>query len=143
MLNLNTGSLFLLTAKKKAVGREVEKFKCLILLTMNTKHDTQSKSVNTPSNTFANSILSSVFSREHEEDDSNSFEQITIEEPKQENADMVNSILSRLENKKEKAAVNLRLEAEEIEALPFDLSALETEGIFLNIDTHGLGSLTR
>lgn len=110
---------------------------------MNTKQGTQSISVNTPSNTFANSILSSVFSNKQNENGLEFSETTALEESKQENTDMVNSILSRLENKKEKAAVNLRLEAEEIEALPFDLSALETEGIFLNIDTHGFGSLTR
>lgn len=110
---------------------------------MNTKHDTQSTSVNTSSNSFANSVLSSVFSSKQKASGLEFSKLPASKDAKQENADMVNSILSRLESKREKAAVNLRLEAEEVEALPFDLSALETEGIFLNIDTHGFGSLTR
>jgi hypothetical protein len=108
---------------------------------MTIKQDIQPTSSNKPTGDLANSILSSVFS--NKQDKSNSPEQITTEKPKQENADVVNSILSRLENKKEKAATNLGVAAEEVETLPFDLSQLETEGIFLNIDTHGFGSLTR
>ena len=43
-------------------------------------------------------------------------------------------ILSRLQSKKETAAVNLGISAAEVETMPFDLSQLETEGIFLNVD---------
>ena len=35
------------------------------------------------------------------------------------------------------------IDAEEVETMPFDLSALETEGIFLNIDASGFGALYR
>ena len=56
----------------------------------------------------------------------------------QTNAAQISSILSRLESKKEDAAVNLGISASEVETLPFDLSALETEGIFLNIDCRRL-----
>lgn len=52
-------------------------------------------------------------------------------------------ILSRLENKKEKAAVNLGIRAGEVETMPFDLSQLETEGIFLNVDCRGFSTLER
>lgn len=52
-------------------------------------------------------------------------------------------ILSRLNNKKEKAAVNLGLTAAEVETLPFDLTQLETEGVFLNVDCRGFGTLER
>jgi hypothetical protein len=61
----------------------------------------------------------------------------------QTNAAKVSSILSRLEAKKEDAAVNLGISASEVETLPFDLSALETEGIFLNIDCRGFSTLER
>ncbi len=56
---------------------------------------------------------------------------------------VTNRILSRLEGKKEQAAVNLGIGANEVETMPFDLSALETEGIFLNIDARGFGALTK
>lgn len=59
------------------------------------------------------------------------------------NAAHVSSILSRLESKKDDAAVNLGINASEVETLPFDLSALETEGIFLNIDCRGFSTLER
>jgi hypothetical protein len=61
----------------------------------------------------------------------------------QTNAAKVSSILSRLDSKKEDAAVNLGISASEVETLPFDLSALETEGIFLNIDCRGFSTLER
>lgn len=52
-------------------------------------------------------------------------------------------ILNRLNNKKEKAAVNLGISAAEVETMPFDLSQLETEGIFLNVDCRGFSTLER
>lgn len=62
---------------------------------------------------------------------------------KSENPNRVSQILTRLENKKEQAAVNLGIKSSEVETLPFDLSQLETEGIFLNIDCRGFGALSR
>jgi hypothetical protein len=59
------------------------------------------------------------------------------------NAKTVNQILSRLESKKEQAAVNLGIGTNEVETIPFDLSMLETEGIFLNVDASGFGVLER
>jgi len=52
-------------------------------------------------------------------------------------------ILSRLRSKKEEAAVNLGIAASEVETMPFDLSQLETEGIFLNVDCRGFSTLER
>jgi hypothetical protein len=52
-------------------------------------------------------------------------------------------ILNRLNNKKEKAAVNLGITTAEVETMPFDLSQLETEGIFLNVDCRGFSTLER
>lgn len=59
------------------------------------------------------------------------------------NSNTVNQILSRLANKKEQAAVNLGIGKDDVETIPFDLSQLETEGIFLNIDASGFGVLER
>lgn len=56
---------------------------------------------------------------------------------------MARSILIRLEERKEKAAVELGIAIDEVESLPFDLSTLESEGIFMNIDCRGFGSLVR
>lgn len=58
-------------------------------------------------------------------------------------SDLVRSVLSRVEQRKEKAAVELGIGVTEVESLPFDLSALESEGIFMNIDCRGFGSLVR
>ena len=52
-------------------------------------------------------------------------------------------ILNRLNTKKEKAAVNLGLTTAEVETMPFDLSQLETEGIFLNVDCRGFSTLEK
>ena len=41
------------------------------------------------------------------------------------------------------AAVRTDRRAEEIERLPFDLSALEEEGVFINVDATGFGILDR
>ncbi len=57
--------------------------------------------------------------------------------------DLARDILSRFESKKEKAAVELGVGVNEVESLPFDLSTLESEGIFMNIDCRGFGSLVR
>ncbi|QYO65381.1 hypothetical protein [Leptolyngbya sp. 7M] len=58
-------------------------------------------------------------------------------------SDIVRNVLSRLDERKERAAVELGIEAGEVESLPFDLSTLESEGIFMNIDCRGFGSLVR
>jgi hypothetical protein len=52
-------------------------------------------------------------------------------------------ILNRLQSKKETAAVNLGITAAEVETMPFDLSQLETEGVFLNVDCRGFSNLER
>jgi len=41
------------------------------------------------------------------------------------------------------AAARTDRRAEEIERLPFDLSALEEEGVFINVDATGFGILDR
>src|SRR5262249_49692553 len=42
-----------------------------------------------------------------------------------------------------RAAQQVGLAPAEIERLPFDLSALEDEGVFVNVDAHGVGLLDR
>lgn len=43
----------------------------------------------------------------------------------------------------ERAGARANLEATSVERLPFDLSALEDEGVFINVDAHGFGLLDR
>lgn len=56
---------------------------------------------------------------------------------------LADEILSRLEQKKETAAAHLGISAAEVETMPFDLTALEQSGIFLNIDATGFSVLSR
>lgn len=57
--------------------------------------------------------------------------------------DLAAEILSRLEQKKETVSAHLGISAAEVETMPFDLSALEQSGIFLNIDATGFSVLSR
>lgn len=57
--------------------------------------------------------------------------------------DLATEILSRLEQKKDMAAAHLGISASEVESMPFDLTALEQSGIFLNIDATGFSILSR
>lgn len=93
-------------------------------------------------NAFASSILRSVFgngSRHSAADLPEAGSQI-IDTPKPVDA---TEIIARLESRKEKAAVELGIAVDEVESLPFDLSKLESEGIFMNIDCRGFGGLVR
>ena len=103
------------------------------------------KSAPVEANGFASALLQNFFSKKTAMSDENIPESVSPPETAQrsENAVTVNQILNRLENKKEQAAVNLGIGAEEVETMPFDLSQLETEGIFLNIDCGGFGALQR
>lgn len=56
---------------------------------------------------------------------------------------LARDVLKRLDARKERAAAELGIGANEVESLPFDLSTLESEGIFMNIDCRGFGSLIR
>ena len=58
-------------------------------------------------------------------------------------SELARSIISRLDERKEKAAIELGIAANDVESLPFDLSTLESEGIFMNIDCRGFGALVR
>lgn len=58
-------------------------------------------------------------------------------------SDLASEILSKLEQKKESAAAHLGISSAEVETMPFDLSALEQSGIFLNIDATGFSVLSR
>jgi hypothetical protein len=97
----------------------------------------------TSSNGFASSILQSVFGGEkagtNDKAISPPFEtiddSITLPAPQ--------DILTRLESRKEKASIELGIKRGDVETIPFDLSALESEGIFMNIDCRGFGALVR
>lgn len=120
--------------------------------------------VNTPNpvanqNSLASSVLQNIFGRNaHGEPNQQSvtepanilvvpevlekpdnFQAPVIPSPKE----LVRNVLSRLDQRKERAAVELGIESSEVESLPFDLSKLESEGIFMNIDCRGFGSLVR
>lgn len=109
---------------------------------MNTNQESQvNTSISqTPS---ASTILNNFFAKNSIMNEEKSIENISPPIEPQTNAAKVSSILSRLESKKEDSAVNLGISANEVETLPFDLSALETEGIFLNIDCQGFSTLER
>lgn len=94
-----------------------------------------------PANALASSILRSVFGNGngHGVTDLKADSQI-IDKSKPVDA---SEIIARLESRKEKAAVELGIAVGEVESLPFDLSKLESEGIFMNIDCKGFGSLVR
>lgn len=50
---------------------------------------------------------------------------------------------SAAEERAAQAAMRLQVQTEEVEQLPFDLSALEQDGIFVNVDSRGFGMLDR
>lgn len=109
---------------------------------MDTHQDTGSIVQAPPPNGFASSILQRVFGSENTEEAARvmAHDPQTISDRKPINA---TEILTRLESRKEKASVALRINASEVETIPFDLSTLESEGIFMNIDCRGFGSLVR
>jgi len=54
-----------------------------------------------------------------------------------------NNVTSIIGHRAQKAAARTNLQAEQIEHLPFDLSALDEEGVFVNVDARGFGLLNR
>jgi hypothetical protein len=95
-----------------------------------------------PPNGLASSILRNVFGNgngNNATSRSDTDSHLT-DEPKSVD---VTAIIARLESRKEKASVALRINSSEVETIPFDLSALESEGIFMNIDCRGFGMLAR
>lgn len=53
------------------------------------------------------------------------------------------SIDGKARKRAERAAERVGRSADEVEQLPFDLSALEDEGAFVNVDASGFGMLNR
>jgi len=98
----------------------------------------QEVSLNIPS---ASSILSNFFGKKQvmSEEKTETVSE-PISEPK---ISPAAEILSRLNKKKEQAAVNLGITTAEVETMPFDLTQLETEGIFLGVDCRGFSTLER
>ncbi|MGE3466770.1 MAG: hypothetical protein AB7J13_07535 [Pyrinomonadaceae bacterium] len=109
---------------------------------MEIQQDTVSFIQTPPPKAFVSSILRSVFRSENTDDAASlaAPDLQTIVEPETINA---TEIIARLESRKEKASIALGIDADEVETIPFDLRALESEGIFMNIDCRGFGSLVR
>jgi hypothetical protein len=99
------------------------------------------------SNSLASSVLQNVFRRT----DRSELPTVVISvaegenlsEPSLSASEFARSIISRLDERKERASVELGIAVNEVGSLPFDLSKLESEGIFMNIDCRGFGSLVR
>lgn len=109
---------------------------------MNTNQEISTN--NQPQSVSATSILNNFLNKKavmNDEQIADVLPQIT--ESESQKSSPAAEILSRLQNKKETAAVNLGISAAEVETLPFDLSQLETEGIFLNVDASGFSTLER
>ncbi len=69
---------------------------------------------------------------------------VNLEENQTDNSDdLATEILRKLGQKKETAAAHLGISAAEVETMPFDLTALEQAGIFLNVDATGFSVLSR
>lgn len=104
----------------------------------------QENSINTSAGQpSAASILNNVFGKKLVMIDEKLPETVQPPSENDTNALAVSNILNRLKTKKEDASVNLGISCGEVETMPFDLSALETEGIFLNIDCRGFSTLER
>jgi hypothetical protein len=104
------------------------------------------------SNSLASSVLQNVFRRSDRSEPPTVLVPVTgaaalpessSSTPETSASQLARSILSRLDERKEKASVELGIAVDEVEPLPFDLSKLESEGIFMNIDCRGFGSLVR
>lgn len=90
---------------------------------------------------LASSVLRNVFGgRQADDIIEESSDQTSLTEG---SSEIAMEILSRLETRKDRAASELGISIDEVESLPFDLSTLESEGIFMNIDCRGFGSLVR
>ena len=108
-----------------------------------------------PTNSLASSVLRNIFGRGSQEISGERSDHQRAPEDcgrgKQTGAAMSDSpasaiarnAIDRLSARKERAAVRLGIGIDEVESLPFDLSRLESEGIFMNIDCRGFGCLVR
>lgn len=90
---------------------------------------------------LASSVLRNVFGGTQME--GKSTEEISPNSSVEVPSEIAQQVLTRLETRMERAAAELGISAGEVESLPFDLSTLESEGIFMNIDCRGFGSLVR
>ena len=90
---------------------------------------------------LASSVLRNVFGGTQME--GKSTEEISRNSSVEVPSEIAQQVLTRLETRMERAATELGISAGEVESLPFDLSTLESEGIFMNIDCRGFGSLVR
>lgn len=104
------------------------------------------------SNSLASLVLQNVFRRSDRSEPPTFLASITeaavlsessSQVPETSALEFARSIISRLDERKERASVELGIASDEVESLRFDLSKLESEGIFMNIDCRGFGSLVR
>jgi hypothetical protein len=115
---------------------------------MNTTHETFTPCSPGTKGRLADSILGNFFDKQKAMSDEKAGEE-NSPRPEidagslQEVLVSAGDILRRLEVKKEQVAINLGISYQEVETLPFDLSQLETEGIFLNVDCRGFSTLER
>lgn len=95
-----------------------------------------------PPKSLASSVLQNIFGRNGQVPKDEEPNSPTVPE-RVPQTELARDVLKRLDSRKEKAAVELGIGAGEVESLPFDLSTLESEGIFMNIDCRGFGALVR
>lgn len=109
---------------------------------------TVSEPATVPRDNLASSVLRNIFGQNGQ----SQARETSVPPPVSESAqssdrstpsELVRNVLKRLDERKGTAAVRLGIGADEVESLPFDLSALESEGIFMNIDCRGFGTLVR
>lgn len=109
---------------------------------MDLQYESERDLTHAPTNGFASSILQSVFGSDQVRMIANPISAAPVPAVDLPAVPAVD-LLRRLEERKEKASVELGLNKGEVETIPFDLSALESEGIFMNIDCRGFGALVR
>ncbi|MGQ0542897.1 MAG: hypothetical protein ACT4O9_13745 [Blastocatellia bacterium] len=90
---------------------------------------------------LASSVLRNVFGGAQKND--TPIEEISRNSLVEQPSEIAREVLTRLESRRDRAATELGISVLEVESLPFDLSTLESEGIFMNIDCRGFGSLVR
>lgn len=98
--------------------------------------------VDAPPKSLASSVLANIFGQNGHAKTDEKFDRPSVQENVPQ-TEIARDVLRRFDSRKEKAAVELGIGVDEVESLPFDLSTLESEGIFMNIDCRGFGALVR
>ncbi len=95
-----------------------------------------------PPKSLASAVLANIFGSNGHAKTDETFESAAAQENTG-TTKIARDVLKRLDSRKQNAAVELGIGINEVESLPFDLSTLESEGIFMNIDCRGFGALVR